>query len=406
MRRNFKYSLFVALICICLFAIPCNAEAAAAPAAVTVTNVYAQTYNHVVIKWKPVSQATHYIVYYRRTPNNKWSRLKLLSSKETSYTHVSSRNYPLVIGRTYEYYVRAYNIRTRLFSGAPEKSKGTVYIRPDKVKLKSLKLNKDNYPVLTWEKTASAGGYVVLRRTSGAWIRIADVSSTQNSFTDRYYEPGKTNYYSVRAYRGTENRVYGTYNSQGLSLKLKKDTKNTKTLRVLFIGNSHTLRNNLPAYFAYIARRYGYDCTYKMIAHNGWRLSRHVTTSIVRTSILKGKYDYVVLQDRVVDFREDSFLSSIRTLNTWARQAKSKVVLYMPWTLKDNEAGQSALTASYKKGAQKIGAIFAPVGTYWWAYLKDHSDAVFYDTDDRHATTEGTNYAARIIWKYIYADLN
>ena len=70
-----------------------------------------------------------------------------------------------------------------------------------------------------------------------------------------------------------------------------------RTLRILFIGNSHTYFNDMPAMVAEKARKAGFDCEVTMIAHGGWYLEQHVQEPDVRFNILYGHYDYVVLQE-------------------------------------------------------------------------------------------------------------
>lgn len=98
-----------------------------------------------------------------------------------------------------------------------------------------------------------------------------------------------------------------------------------RTLRILFIGNSHTYFNDMPAMVAEKARKAGFDCEVTMIAHGGWYLEQHVQEPDVRFNILYGHYDYVVLQEFSHPFGpEEKFFGAVRTLNQWIREAKSK----------------------------------------------------------------------------------
>ena len=109
-----------------------------------------------------------------------------------------------------------------------------------------------------------------------------------------------------------------------------------RTLRILFIGNSHTYFNDMPAMVAEKARKAGFDCEVTMIAHGGWYLEQHVQEPDVRFNILYGHYDYVVLQEFSHPFGpEEKFFGAVRTLNQWIREAKSKPVIYMTWAMKE-----------------------------------------------------------------------
>ena len=59
-----------------------------------------------------------------------------------------------------------------------------------------------------------------------------------------------------------------------------------RRLRILFIGNSHTYFNDMPAMVAEKARKAGFDCEVTMIAHGGWYLEQHVQEPDVRFNIL------------------------------------------------------------------------------------------------------------------------
>ena len=48
---------------------------------------------------------------------------------------------------------------------------------------------------------------------------------------------------------------------------------NTRTLRILFIGNSHTYCNDMPLMVRRRAADEGYDCQVTMLAHPGWYLA-------------------------------------------------------------------------------------------------------------------------------------
>ena len=120
-----------------------------------------------------------------------------------------------------------------------------------------------------------------------------------------------------------------------------------RTLRILFIGNSHTYFNDMPAMVAEKARKAGFDCEVTMIAHGGWYLEQHVQEPDVRFNILYGHYDYVVLQEFSHPFGpEEKFFGAVRTLNQWIREAKSKPVIYMTWARKEEQKRERLVLTS------------------------------------------------------------
>ena len=125
--------------------------------------------------------------------------------------------------------------------------------------------------------------------------------------------------------------------------------KNNK-LRILFIGNSHTYYNDMPAM---VRRRFveedGLDCEVTMIAHGGWFLAQHVEEPDVSFNIRHGHYDYVVLQEHAHPFGpEEKFFDAARTLADWAKEAGSTPVIYMTWAKKDEPEVQQRMTDAHR----------------------------------------------------------
>ena len=181
--------------------------------------------------------------------------------------------------------------------------------------------------------------------------------------------------------------------------------KNNK-LRILFIGNSHTYYNDMPAM---VRRRFveedGLVCEVTMIAHGGWFLAQHVEEPDVSFNIRHGHYDYVVLQEHAHPFGpEEKFFDADRTLADWAKEAGSTPVIYMTWAKKDEPEVQQRMTDAHRKIAEETGSLLAPVGEEWWEYRKSHPDIEMYNEDGAHASEAGSEFAAEHIWGVIRAD--
>ena len=178
-------------------------------------------------------------------------------------------------------------------------------------------------------------------------------------------------------------------------------------LRILFIGNSHTYFNDMPEMVARRFRDEGFDCETTMIAHGGWFLEQHVQEPDVRYNILYGHYDYVVLQEHSHPFGpEEKFFEAAKALNEWIREAGSKPVIYMTWAMKDDEASQAHMTEVHKEVAKSINALIAPVGEYWWDYMRSWPNIEMYYEDGAHASASGSDFAAKYIWDAIETDLH
>lgn len=201
----------------------------------------------------------------------------------------------------------------------------------------------------------------------------------------------------------TERRVC---TKENFCAEAGKKMKNQKKLRILFIGNSHTYFNDMPEMVAEQFRKEQYDCEVTMIAHGGWFLEQHANEPDVRFNILYGHYDYVVLQEHAHPFGpEEKFYGAVRQLNQWILEVGSKGVIYMTWAKKDEEFNQERMTLAHEQIADELGMLLAPVGKYWWEYLRSYPDIEMYYKDGQHASPDGSRFAAKYIWNAIETDL-
>lgn len=59
----------------------------------------------------------------------------------------------------------------------------------------------------------------------------------------------------------------------------------------------------------------------------------------------------------------------------------------------------------HQRVAKSINALLAPVGEYWWGYMRSWPNIEMYNEDGAHASKHGSEFAAKYIWDAIYHDL-
>lgn len=182
--------------------------------------------------------------------------------------------------------------------------------------------------------------------------------------------------------------------------------KKKKTLKILFIGNSHTYYNDMPLMVWRRAEDEGYECHVTLIAHPGWFLSQHMEEPDVRFNILFGRYDYVVLQEHAHPFGpEDEFRKAAGVLTEWIREGGSIPVICETWAEEVNRENQDHMNKVHQEIASETGALLAPVGEYWWDYKESWPDLKMYADDGEHASEAGSEFAAKYIWETIRGDI-
>ena len=222
-KRKYLYALFAfmiaALICIPQ-ALQMRTQAAAKkPGTVKLSSIKAVDYNKINIKWKKTSGATNYIVYYKKAGSGKWVKVKTLDSKKSSYTHTSSSKYPIVVGKKYQYTVKAYNKKTR--KSGRYNTKGLTVTASLKM-VTGIEAKIEGTTVkLTWNKVSGADKYAIYSKIKAddKWSKIITVKDT-SSFVDVNPCIDCTNYYSVRGY-SSSTKTYGVMNKTGVSIYVK-----------------------------------------------------------------------------------------------------------------------------------------------------------------------------------------
>ena len=218
MKRK-RISFLTMLMLAVILLMPASIQAAAKPGAVKLTKITAVDYNKINIKWKKSSDTTSYIVYYKEAGNSKWIKLKTLGSTRPSYTHTSSKKYPIIVGQKYQYTVKAYNRDTKKYGSY--NTKGLTVTASLKM-VTGIEAKIEGTTVkLTWNKVSGADKYAIYSKIKAGdkWSKIITVKDT-SSFVDVNPCVNCTNYYSVRGY-SSSTKTYGVMNKTGVSIYVK-----------------------------------------------------------------------------------------------------------------------------------------------------------------------------------------
>lgn len=173
-------------------------------------------------------------------------------------------------------------------------------------------------------------------------------------------------------------------------------------MRYLFIGNSHTFRNDMPAIFQAICRANGRDAEVTMLAHSGKTFEFHKDQQEVRFNILYGNYDVIIMQDRQKDYDAENSLRYGMELDQFIQQTRAEKVLYMTWTIEPERHLQQYVADGYDALGRAIGASVAPAGLVWWKYREAYPEEELFFTDGRHASQRGSTLAAYSIYQTLY----
>jgi hypothetical protein len=177
-------------------------------------------------------------------------------------------------------------------------------------------------------------------------------------------------------------------------------------VRVLFIGNSFTARNDLPGLIAGLAAARGKSMEHRLISAGGASLRTHWNAGEAQQAIRDGHYDFVVLQEQstlpVKNARR--MHENVRLFDEAIRAAGAKAVLYMTWARQHAPESQQAITDAYAGIGRDLGATVVPVGLAWQRFLRKHDQPVLHDKDQSHPTPAGSYLAACVFLAVLFEE--
>jgi hypothetical protein len=167
-------------------------------------------------------------------------------------------------------------------------------------------------------------------------------------------------------------------------------------VRILFIGNSFTSRNNLPGLLARLAKERGVDVEHRLISAGGASLRQHLNAGTALEAIAGGGYDTVVLQEQsTLPVKNAARMhDSVREFHTAIEAAGARTALYLTWARRNAPETQHALTTAYAGIAAEVGATLVPVGMVWERFLGKHEHPLLHDADNSHPALAGSYLAA------------
>jgi len=181
--------------------------------------------------------------------------------------------------------------------------------------------------------------------------------------------------------------------------------------RILFVGNSYTYVNHLPAVLEQLANSVQPgSLEAKMVVVGGATLKNLWEKGDALKAIQQGGWTYVVLQEQstlgpgrvengIPQINDPAmFFEYARRFDAEIRKAGAKTAFYMTWARRDSPQNQARLTAAYTSIAKELGAVLVPAGSAWEISLHERPSLALHQADNSHPTPAGTYLAACVFY--------
>jgi hypothetical protein len=184
-------------------------------------------------------------------------------------------------------------------------------------------------------------------------------------------------------------------------------------LRVLFVGNSFTFRNDLPRLVHGLASD-GHPIYAVSYTAPGWRLKQAAHNRGLASLLHDVRWDVVVLQEQSelpslpADVRVREFDPYAEELHEKITAAGARTVLFLTWGYRQGDrrkvpddtytAMQMRLGRGYSDVAAELRAPIAPVGLAWIEALAERPQLELWAGDGKHPSRLGSYLAACVFY--------
>ena len=177
-------------------------------------------------------------------------------------------------------------------------------------------------------------------------------------------------------------------------------------LRMLFIGNSYTYVNDLPALLRALAveARETRQIETRTVGSPGATLKGHWEKGEAKRMLMHGRWDFVVLQEQSLQPIVDpgAMFVYARLFDREIKRHGSRTILFVTWAREDRLESQASIDSSYAALSTELGALLAPIGGAWQRVLKQDPRLALYQPDHSHPTVAGSYVGACVFYSLIY----
>ncbi len=173
--------------------------------------------------------------------------------------------------------------------------------------------------------------------------------------------------------------------------------------RVLFVGNSLTYQNDMPAMVERLVLVGGDTIQSVVVAFPNFALIDHTAEGSAPALLRRGGWEYVILQQgpSTVGVNRDTLVLATQLLAPSIRTAGAKPALLMVWPESSRTSAFPLVHDSYKAAADAVGGVFIPAGDAWQAAWTADPSLALYGADGYHPTVTASYLVALTVYEKI-----
>jgi hypothetical protein len=187
-----------------------------------------------------------------------------------------------------------------------------------------------------------------------------------------------------------------------------QNTRTGSEVKILFIGNSYTSRNNLPRLLADLAKQAEPPRALRTesIVAGGASLRRHWNAGKAQEAIRRTDWHYVVLQEQstLPVKNTQRYHDNVRLFAAEIAAHGARLALYLTWARQHAPATQDVITRAVTDIAAEVDGLVVAVGTAWERALREIPELRLYTEDGSHPTSAGSYLAACVFHTALFGE--
>lgn len=171
-------------------------------------------------------------------------------------------------------------------------------------------------------------------------------------------------------------------------------------VRILFIGNSLTSYNDMPAMVADIGRANGVTIAVTRATRDGTALVDHLSTGPAAVEASRGGWTAVVMQQgpTPAGICRDTLVLATRAFAPAIRAGGGVPATLMPWPDASRPGDFAAVRESAAAASRAVDGLLLPAGDAWLAAWRTSPSLQLYGADGFHPTALGSYLTALVVY--------
>lgn len=171
-------------------------------------------------------------------------------------------------------------------------------------------------------------------------------------------------------------------------------------VKILFVGNSLTSTNDLPAMVRELGKLDGVEVQVTSIVNGDYSLDDHLEDGKVQQELKTGQYDFMVVQQgpSALPQSQELLLKSAAKYKELCKDIKTKLAFYTVWPSHARLFDLDNVITSYANAAKATGAVICPAGLAWKKAWAIDAYLPLYSPDEFHPSMQGSLLAALTIY--------